>query len=90
MGEKKHDTTLYKLKATTMKKDNVTSIELVLCSLFCLCLGFIVCLGMQVDNRGKIDLPEEYPLISRDSSKPDQLEGFFRNDTLVIQFKIKE
>lgn len=40
-------------------------------------------------NKNSIDVPEEYKEISKDKSKPDTLLGYYRNDTLVIEFKTK-
>lgn len=34
-----------------------------------------------------IDLPKEHQLISHNKLKPDTLLGYYRNDTLVIEFK---
>lgn len=33
-----------------------------------------------------IDLPEEYPLISKDSLKPDTLLGWYKDNKLVFGF----
>lgn len=70
-----------------MRKDSINWLELGLCSVLCLCLGFIVCLGMQGKDSLKIDLPEEYNEISKDSSKPTILQGYWIKDSLFIEFK---
>jgi len=41
----------------------------------------------QEHSKPKIDLPEEYKLISNQPSKPDTLTAYWKNDTLFIQFK---
>ncbi len=46
----------------------------------------IICIPLE-NKKPIIDLPEEYPLISKDSNCPDELLGFYRNDTLFIHFK---
>ncbi len=38
----------------------------------------------------KIDLPEEYKLISKDHFKPDTLLGYYIDDKLYIEFKQKK
>lgn len=38
-------------------------------------------------DKVKIDLPEEYMAISRDSTKPDTLLSYISHDTLHIYFK---
>ena len=70
-----------------MRKDTINWIELGLCSVLCLCLGFVICLGMQGKDRLKIDLPEEYNEISKDSSHPTTLQGYWIKDSLFIEFK---
>lgn len=38
-------------------------------------------------SKNQTDLPEEHQLISHNKLKPDTLLGYYRNDTLVIEFK---
>lgn len=38
-------------------------------------------------NHQPVDLPEEYIEISHDHNNPNTLLGFYRNNTLYIQYK---
>lgn len=40
-------------------------------------------------NAPKVDLPEEYKAISKESCQPTLLQGYFRNDSLIIEFPNK-
>lgn len=44
-------------------------------------------LNLEKEVYYKIDLPEEYDLISKNINKPDTMLGFISNDTIYFRFK---
>jgi len=73
-----------------MRENKITHLELIFATLLSFVLGFVLCGMMQGkagDNVINIDLPEEYNEISKDSSAPTNLQGYWSRDTLFIQFK---
>lgn len=43
----------------------------------------------QIDNYNtEIDLPEEYPLISKDPQKPDTLIAYYKDNKLFFRFPV--
>lgn len=63
-------------------KTIVISILLIGCGVALYFFGFMVNL-MGKGKQPKVELPEEYKLITKDTP----IQGYYRNDSLIIEFK---
>lgn len=65
------------------KEDKFISLSIIIVVLIIACFVYM----RESNKECSIDLPEEHQLILYNKLKPDTLLGYYRNDTLVIEFK---